>query len=192
MFGPQPFYLFLVSFLSLFLEVLLIRWLSIEIRIFAYFRNLILISCFIGLGIGFSLRRFKIGILTSLILTALLVVLVHPSAEVNGVSLRKISAYLTCSDFHFWYSISSKLTLLNLILGFSLLTLVVILLMAIFIPFGQLLGKIFESSDNRIRDYSINLIGSLLGTWAFAGLSYLNIPPWIWFLIGSVGMVTII
>ena len=192
MFGPQPIYLFSISFLSLFLELLLIRWLSIEIRIFAYFRNLILVSCFIGLGIGFSLKRFKIGILTSVILIALLVALVHPSAEVTGVSLKKISEYLTFSDFHFWYSISSKSTLLNLILGFSLLIPVVILLVTIFIPFGQLLGEIFEFSDNRIRDYSINLTGSLLGTWTFVGLSYLNSPPWIWFLIALVGMVATI
>ena len=124
MFGSQPIYLLSVSFLSLFLELLLIRWLSIEIRIFAYFRNLILVSCFMGLGIGFSLSRFKISILTSLLLTALLITLVHPSVEFAGISLRKISEYLTYSDFHFWYWISSSSTLIRLILGFSLLILV--------------------------------------------------------------------
>ena len=49
--------LFLVSFLGLFFEILIIRWLSTEVRIFAYFKNVPLISCFLGLGVGFSLSN---------------------------------------------------------------------------------------------------------------------------------------
>jgi hypothetical protein len=42
----------LVSMLGLFLELLLIRWISSEIRIFAYFKNFVLIACFLGFGLG--------------------------------------------------------------------------------------------------------------------------------------------
>ena len=53
---PGPFNrtwaLFLVSVLSLFLELLLIRWIGTEIRIFAYLQNTVLVVCFLGLGMG--------------------------------------------------------------------------------------------------------------------------------------------
>ena len=44
--------LLLVSILGLFLELLLIRWISSEITIFAYFKNFVLIACFLGFGLG--------------------------------------------------------------------------------------------------------------------------------------------
>src|SRR6202789_2386521 len=44
--------LLLVSVLGLFLEMMLIRWIGTEIRIFAYLQNTVLIVCFLGLGMG--------------------------------------------------------------------------------------------------------------------------------------------
>ncbi len=46
----------LVSFLALFQELVLIRWLGQQIRVMAYFPNIILISAFLGIGIGCLLR----------------------------------------------------------------------------------------------------------------------------------------
>jgi len=40
------------SLLTLFLELLMIRWISSEIRVFAYFRNFVLIACSLGFGLG--------------------------------------------------------------------------------------------------------------------------------------------
>src|SRR4029077_11589686 len=44
--------LFLVSFSALYVEMVLIRWLGTEFRLFAYFQNLALIACFLGFGYG--------------------------------------------------------------------------------------------------------------------------------------------
>src|SRR5262249_46158955 len=44
--------LFLISILGLFLELMLIRWVSTEVRIFAYLQNTVLVVCFLGLGLG--------------------------------------------------------------------------------------------------------------------------------------------
>src|SRR5262245_43901838 len=44
--------LFAISVVGLFLELLLIRWISTEIRIFAYLQNTVLVVCFLGLGMG--------------------------------------------------------------------------------------------------------------------------------------------
>src|SRR4051794_17634829 len=44
--------LVLISLLALFVEMLMIRWVSSEIRIFAYFKNFVLVACFLGFGLG--------------------------------------------------------------------------------------------------------------------------------------------
>ena len=44
--------LVLVSFIVLFQELALIRWIPTQVRVAAYFPNLVLISAFLGLGIG--------------------------------------------------------------------------------------------------------------------------------------------
>ena len=44
--------LFLVSFLTLFLEVALIRWMPAYIRLLSYFSNFILLASFLGIGVG--------------------------------------------------------------------------------------------------------------------------------------------
>ena len=42
----------LSSFLVLFLEVALIRWMPAYIRLLSYFSNFILLACFLGIGLG--------------------------------------------------------------------------------------------------------------------------------------------
>src|SRR5213593_154902 len=54
------------SLLSLFLELLMIRWISSEVRIFAYFKNFVLIACFLGFGLGCYLCQRKINLLATL------------------------------------------------------------------------------------------------------------------------------
>ena len=44
--------LVLISFLGLFLELALIRWLPANIMSLAYFSNIVLIASFLGLGLG--------------------------------------------------------------------------------------------------------------------------------------------
>jgi len=53
----------LASFASLFLELLLIRWISSELRIFAYLKNFVLIACFLGFGFGAYLSRRRVQML---------------------------------------------------------------------------------------------------------------------------------
>jgi len=55
------------SLLSLFLELLMIRWISSEVRIFAYFKNFVLIACFLGFGLGCYLSRRRINLLAMLV-----------------------------------------------------------------------------------------------------------------------------
>ena len=45
----QMFNLILASFISLYFEMLVIRWLGSEVRLFSYFKNLIMLAAFLGL-----------------------------------------------------------------------------------------------------------------------------------------------
>src|ERR1039457_574446 len=49
--------LFLASALTLFAELALIRWVATEVRVFAYVKNLALLLCFLGFGLGCALAR---------------------------------------------------------------------------------------------------------------------------------------
>ena len=72
---PDPtrnstFWIFWVSAVGLYLELLLIRWIGTEIRVFAYLQNTVLVTCFLGLGVGlFTARRaIRLGRATGAIL----------------------------------------------------------------------------------------------------------------------------
>ena len=41
-----------VSFVTLFLELMIIRWVPANVRLIAYYANLMLISSFLGIGLG--------------------------------------------------------------------------------------------------------------------------------------------
>jgi len=60
MFKKGNLELLIVSLTMLFAEIALIRWVSTESRIFAYVNNLVLLSCFLGIGLGCYLSRKKI------------------------------------------------------------------------------------------------------------------------------------
>src|SRR5260370_27676533 len=49
--------LFLASFLALYFELVVIRYLSTEIRVFAYLKNLALVAIVFGIGFGMILGK---------------------------------------------------------------------------------------------------------------------------------------
>jgi len=64
--------LVLISLLTLFVEMMMIRWVSSEVRIFAYFKNFVLVACFLGFGLGCYLCRRRIQLLAMIALLLLL------------------------------------------------------------------------------------------------------------------------
>jgi hypothetical protein len=53
----------LISLFGLFLELLMIRWISSEITIFAYFKNFVLVACYLGFGLGCYMSRRPINLM---------------------------------------------------------------------------------------------------------------------------------
>lgn len=76
--------LVLISLLSLFVEMLMIRWVSSDIRIFAYFKNFVLVACFLGFGLGCYLCRRRVQLMALiaplLLLTVILKAPISPFA----------------------------------------------------------------------------------------------------------------
>src|SRR5947208_15401117 len=52
--------LVLASFLTLFADLAFIRWIAVEVRVFAYFKYLSFLLCFVGFGLGCALVRDRV------------------------------------------------------------------------------------------------------------------------------------
>ena len=175
--------LFLISAMGLFLELLLIRWVSTEIRVFAYLQNTVLVVCMLGLGMGcWDSRRKEFALRDVLLpLTALVLLLAVPTTR---AALGEISTMFGgFEDLVIWaesdHSGSKKY--LAPLYGLILTTGLMILLWEIFVPVGRLLGRLMSEHPNTIAAYSVNVAGSLAGIWLFVGLSAANLPPVVWF-----------
>ncbi|MBI4642516.1 MAG: hypothetical protein HY790_01250 [Deltaproteobacteria bacterium] len=185
--GPvnQTWAIFLISVLGLFLEMLLIRWIGTEVRIFAYLQNTILVVCFLGLGLGCFTSRQPIKLrqmlLPLLILVFLLAVPITKQIFIQISSKLSILGDLVIWDSAFRTSVGQ--TILDLFLGLGLTYLLMVLILDIFIPIGRILGRLMDDHPHTIWAYSVNVAGSLVGTWIFVLLSFCYQPPVSWFLV---------
>ncbi len=180
--------IFLISVLGLFLELMLIRWIGTEVRIFAYLQNTVLVVCFLGLGYGcFTSRQ---PILTRHILVPLLILVLLLALPFSKSLLYKISEFLSVfDDLVIWFkavSVSPKHTIYAVFKGLSLTFLLMVLILIMFIPIGRLLGRLMNEHPRIIVAYSVNICGSLIGTWLFVLLGVLYQLPLTWFAVLAV------
>lgn len=181
--GRMAARLFLVSVLALYLELLLIRWIGTEIRIFSYLQNTVLVVCFFGLGIGlFTADRavdYWRGARSLLLLAVLLLIPVTRDA-LMGIS----QALSVLGQLNIWFQVDFGGTLRNTLAVLAGLVGTLALMMLIlepFIPLGRVLGRLMDDHPRTIVAYSINVFGSLVGIWLFVYLSSLFAPPTVWF-----------
>ena len=139
-----------ISLASLFLELLLVRWIASEIRVFAYFKSLPLIACFLGFGLGCYLTRRKVCLGYALIPLAAMILIV----ELPWAALRHLVVNLSgfigwFSDVHIWGRVYFEGNYLWGLISASLAVVVVIAMFGLiaitFVPFGQLVGGISKS-----------------------------------------------
>ncbi len=187
--GPPAYGLVISSILGLYLELLLIRWISSEIRIFAYFKNFVLIACFLGFGVGCYLCRRAIS------LASLLAPLLFFAAviELPIAPLRRLIEALpvllgATSQTYIWGVGTLKLTAAALpgLLVAAIVTLPLFALAAVtFIPIGQLVGWYLETAGNGIRAYTVNVVASLTGIALYTALSFASQPPAVWYAVAA-------
>jgi SAM-dependent methyltransferase len=184
--------LFIISFVALFVELMLIRYCGSQIRIFSFYKNVPLIASFLGLGLGCWLARG-----TPRHVLAFLLWLVPFAAFLSGGSLvvsnllGKQAALASTEhihgDFHPGAVAAGEQAASQLLMvAFAVATLVVIT--RLFVLLGRVLGEAFGDVE-RLAGYTVNIVGSLAGILAFIGLSYLESPPWVWFAVGLTPLV---
>ena len=185
--GPanQTWAIFLISVLGLFLEMLLIRWIGTEIRIFAYLQNTVLVVCFLGLGLGcFTCRQ---PIVMKQLLVPLFTLTALIAFPLTRIALGRISQMLSVFDdlvvWGTWTSGNLWETAVSTILGLIPTFFLMVLILLMFIPIGRLLGRLMDDHPHIIWAYSVNVAGSLVGTWLFVFLSVLYQPPITWFVV---------
>ena len=176
----------IISLISLFLELLLIRWIASEIRVFAYFKSLVLIACFLGFGLGCYLTKEKIRLAYSLVpLLALVFITELPWDPVRRLITNLAGFIGWFSDVHIWNRAYFEGSLLWGVTSAGIALSIVIplfgLIAIIFIPLGQLVGWYLENSPRGILAYSTNVTASIVGIWLYTALCFFSTPPVIWF-----------
>jgi Spermidine synthase len=171
--------LVLLSFIGLFLELALIRWLPAHIFSIGFFSNVVLIGSFLGLGTGFLLvsnrcsleKFFPLLFIVTIMLTLVL-------GTVRVATPPNAQTWLWS-----FYEGNRMGSLLTVELGIpQILSFVYILTTLVFIPLGQRIGRLMQEFDP-LQGYAWNVVGSLLGVVFFALLSAFGAPAFIWFAV---------
>jgi len=175
----SPGQLLLASFLTLFAELAFIRWIAVEIWVFAYFKNLALLLCFVGFGLGCALAgkeaRWKAALLAFL---GLLLVVRMPWG--GAEMLEGISESLGgARDIAIWSSGHAS-GWMRYGTGALVAGALFLLIVSVFVPLGQTVSRQMDLAPKILRAYSWNLLGSLLGVVAFFAVSLAMLPPTIW------------
>lgn len=163
---------FLLSVASLFIELLIIRWVSADIRAFSVFKTFPLVACFIGLGVGYAAADDRLFRMT-------------PWAMLVWVGIMKMSEAIGASYMPFpslgifyWHDLTLGGTQLWTRLAIGAVTLLFVLLgpFALMVCIGTRLGKLFNQFEP-LPAYSVNIGGAILGSAAFTLLSFNGLSP---------------
>jgi SAM-dependent methyltransferase len=179
--------LILISLLSLFVEMLIIRWVSSEIRIFAYFKNFVLVACFLGFGLGCYLCRRRVQLLALIAPLLLLTLVLKTPISPLRRTIEALPQLLGGGvEVHTWGVATMPTSWTAMLLALVAVVPLFAVIATTFIPFGQLVGWYLENSPNGVKAYSVNVLASLAGIALFTLLCFLHQPPWVWFVFGGI------
>lgn len=172
---------FLASFLVLFLEVALIRWMPAYIRLLAYFSNFILLASFLGIGIGCLLAPIRRGLFKWFPVVLIVVVGVVYSLRLEIAVPESGSIYFTSGTTGPKVTVESTM----------LLPVMFVIVAALFAALAQRMAREMAALPP-LRAYTINLAGSLAGVAAFAVISWMEWPPVVWFGVATAAAVPLL
>src|SRR5262245_57690185 len=172
---------FLASFLVLFLEIALIRWMPAYIRLLSYFSNFILLASFLGIGLGCLLAPVRARLFSWLPLVQALVI--------GAVYYFRLEvAVPTAGSIYFSSGTATKQVVVE---STMLLPLLFVVVAALFTTLAQRMGREMALLPP-LRAYTINLAGSLAGVIVLGLVSWLELPPTMWFGIGFAAAVPLL
>ena len=162
--------LFLSSFLVLFLEVALIRWMPAYIRLLSYFSNFILLATFLGSGIGCLLAARRRSLFALFPVVQFLLVLAVDRLRLEVAVPSSSTIYFSSGTSRSVVPVESTM----------LLPLLFVAVAVLFATIAQRMARELASRPP-LGAYVINLLGSLAGVAVFALVSWLHLPPVAWF-----------
>ena len=170
--------LFLLGFLTLFLELALIRYLAGNVWNMGYFPNLVLMGVFIGMGTGFVLhhrasedrsrRLFFLAAFVILLLVTL-VFWTHPHVPGFNKYVGKIGG-----EIYFTTAPASDA------FDFIFFILIFVFVITTFALISQRTAKFFALFPP-LKAYTLDILGSCCGILSFMLVSWLHLPAFVWF-----------
>ena len=171
--------LLLASALTLFAELAFIRWIAVEVRVFAYFKNLALLLCFLGFGLGCAIAARKnrwLPALQAFLGLVLIIRIPWPKAALpEGLSQNLGGA----GDVAIWHTRAGP-DWPSFLTAAAIAGCLFLLLVSIFIPLGQTVSQQMDRAAKSLSAYSWNLLGSIIGVVAFFLVSWWMLPPLVW------------
>jgi SAM-dependent methyltransferase len=172
---------FLASFLVLFVEIALIRWMPAYIRLLSYFSNFILLASFLGIGVGCLLAGARTRLFAWFpVLTA---------AVVGAVYFFRLEVAIPPSaSIYFTSGTTDPVTPVETTLLLPILFITVAALLA---TAAQRMAREMAALPP-LRAYTLNIAGSLCGVLGFGVISWLELPPAVWFTLAFAAAIVLL
>ncbi len=183
--------LFLISLLTLFLELTCIRWFPSHVLFLTFFTNTVLLASILGIAVGCLVARRTANLLAW---TPWLLLIGIGSAHLVEQQRRAWNSIINVGNqaspqvvfFGVEYQagdVSSFVVPIELLCGYFFLVIALIM-----VGPGQQLGRALARLPNRLEAYTIDIVGSLAGIVLFAACSFMELSPAWWFAFVVVGM----
>lgn len=185
--GSAAWLVGLTTFGILALELALIRWTSGQVRVFAYVNNIVLITAFLGLGVGVALGRRFPGLVHGVLPVLLVVALPVAAAETLGL------VHLTFPDqsITLWGAETVQADAGTFVRNLAIFLTLLSGIGAVFVCAGAPLGHLFGRLPV-LRAYTADLAGSLAGVLAFTAAAWLEAGPAVWLALGVLPFVWLV
>jgi hypothetical protein len=174
----SPARLAFASFLMLFVELALIRWVGANNVFVNTASNFVLLASFLGIGIGFLNARAKRDYVRWTPVALLVLV---------GFVLAFPVVLSTLSGPHPFRGTGS----MNALPQPLSLAIVFVLVVAVMVGLGQAVAQTFVRFQP-LNAYRLDILGSIAGIVAFSVLSFLNQPPTAWAVVVGVGLMVLL
>ena len=168
---------------ALFLELCCIRWAGSHVLYLSYVTNLLLVTAFLGLGVGATLaprlhaRALSVWIASGplwLLLFVSSVTLFNMEVVIDGGQVVYFGAGEGDLRVPPWLALSA--------LG--------LLMTGLFSTLGVVIGRELRAAPP-LRAYSVEIAGSLVGIVLFGFAAFLGVPAHVWFLFAIAGFVAL-
>lgn len=180
-----------ISAVILFLELACIRWFSAHVMFLTFFTNTILLACFVGMSVGCLIASQRRHYIRATPLWLALTVAAGLGAEKLSSRLEKYvdvgnqqSPQMVYFGTEYHAADFKELQIpIEAIAGlfFALIAIT-------FIGPGQEMGRAFTRVTDRVKAYTLNIFGSVLGIVGFAVCSFYQTSPVVWFALITPGV----